>query len=370
MDNRVPKIAVFISDLDCGGAQRVVLTLAEGFVAQGCSVDMVLARGGGVLESEVPDGVRLVALCDKKTRKLLFLFKVLVGLVRYFRSVRPEAVLSSITGANLVAVLAKFLANLDTVLVLRHENTAPNISSQLRTWLMKKLYPGADAVITVSAGAGLDLKNIINLTDEKLHVIENPVNVIRVRKLAQEAPSHPWLNDVDIPVLISVGRLYPQKDFVTLMRAFAKMREIQPARLIILGEGPERVRLEILARQLGIESHISMPGIVQNPYPLMNAATVFVLSSLWEGLPIALMEAMALGCRIVATDCHSGPRELLVDGKYGMLVPVANENILSKACVAALDAPYNPQSIMSRAEDYSPEGIVIKHLQILKPKGC
>ncbi|MDT8382974.1 MAG: glycosyltransferase [Gammaproteobacteria bacterium] len=360
------KIAIFISDLDCGGAQRVMLTLAEGFVAQGFSVDMVLARGGGILENEVPDGVRLVSLSGEKKKKLLFSLKVLVCLVGYLRSVKPEAVLSSITGANLVAVLARGIANLDTVLVLRHENTAPNISSQLRTWLVKKLYPRSDAVITVSAGAGLDLKKIIDLKDEKLHVIENPVNSTKIRKLAQDPVSEPWFNDVDIPVLISVGRLYPQKDFVTLIRAFAKMRETHPARLIILGEGPERDRLELLVRQLGLENDVSMPGIVQNPYPWMRAATVFTLSSLWEGLPIALMEAMALGCRIVATDCHSGPRELLDDGKYGMLVPVSNEDALSEACIAALDAPHNPQLIMTRADNYSPEGIVAKHLQLLR----
>ena len=365
MNKKPVKLAVFISDLDCGGAQRVVLTLLQGFLDHGYSVDLVIARDGGILTSEIPPNVQTICLCSDKTHKYLFPFIAFSRLIHYLKNTRPDAILSSVTGANLIAVLARRLASPASTLVIRHENTAPNITNNMRSWLIKKLYPVANSVITISPGAGLDLKNITGLKNEKLHVIENPVDSPKIRTLAQKSPLHPWLQDSDIPVLISVGRLYPQKDFVTLIHAFAKILKKQAARLIILGEGPERPRLESLVQQLDIEEHVLMPGIVQNPYPWMNAASLFVLSSQWEGLPIALMEAMALGCRIVATDCHSGPRELLVDGKYGTLVSVSDDNAFAKACIDMLGAPHDPQPIMSRAEDYSPDGIVTRHLQLL-----
>src|SRR5690606_37626457 len=133
------------------------------------------------------------------------------------------------------------------------------------------------------------------------------------------------------PVLVAAGRLVPQKNFPLLLAAFAQLRAQRPARLLILGEGRERPRLEAAAHELGIAADVALPGHVDNPYAAYARASLFVLSSDWEGLPTVLIEALACGCPIVATDCPSGPAEILQGGRYGSLVPMGDAAALAQA---------------------------------------
>ncbi len=153
---------------------------------------------------------------------------------------------------------------------------------------------------------------------------------------AQEPVEHPWFNSQDIPLLLGVGKLEAQKDFPNLIRAFAKVRQVRPARLVILGWGPDRPQLEALVNDLGLEADVDLPGYVQNPYAYMSRASAFILSSAWEGLPTVLIEAMALGIPVVSTDCESGPSEILADGKYGYLTPVGDSEALADAILKVL----------------------------------
>jgi glycosyltransferase involved in cell wall biosynthesis len=171
---------------------------------------------------------------------------------------------------------------------------------------------------------------------QKVHVIYNPVVSPELYEKADAPLEHPWFRSNQPPVILGVGRHRPQKGFDTLLRAFARVRQETPARLVILGEGPERPNLERLASELGVAADVDMPGFDPNPFRYMRRAGVFVLSSRYEGLPNVLIQALACGCPVVSTDCPSGPSEILDGGRYGALVPVDDVEAMAGAIVRAL----------------------------------
>ena len=199
--------------------------------------------------------------------------------------------------------------------------------------------PWADAVVAVSKGVADDLAGLTGIPRENIHVIYNPVLSEELFTKARAEISHPWFAPGSPPVVLSVGQLTPVKAFHTLLRAFSRLAQQTPARLLILGEGPERGALESLVRSLGIGDKVAMPGFEPNPYPYMARAKVFALASEFEGFGVVLAEALALGATVVATDCPSGPREILDDGRRGSLVPVGDVEALASALAAALDSP-------------------------------
>jgi len=207
--------------------------------------------------------------------------------------------------------------------------------------LARTCYPWAARVVAVSRGAADDLARTSGFPREQIHVIYNPVITPSVVALARQKPGHPWLACPGPPVILGVGRLTRQKDFPTLLRAFAEVRRVRPARLIILGEGEERAALEALAGELGVANDVMLPGFITDAVTYMAASALFVLSSAWEGLPTVLIEALAAGTRVVSTDCPSGPREILQDGRLGALVPVGDVIALAEAMRQALDQPGN-----------------------------
>ncbi len=196
-------------------------------------------------------------------------------------------------------------------------------------------------------------------------MIRNPVVGPAIDRLAADDPGHPWLKGGGPPVVLGVGRLTRQKDFPTLLRAFARLRERVDARLIILGEGEDRDALEALARELDIGDVTDLPGFVDNPYGWMRRANVFVLSSAWEGSPNALTEALYLGTPVVATDCRSGPRELLEDGRYGPLVPVGDTEALAGAIEATLARPLSPADLHHAVIEYTRERSTRHYLEVM-----
>ncbi|NLO89188.1 MAG: glycosyltransferase, partial [Clostridia bacterium] len=187
------------------------------------------------------------------------------------------------------------------------------------------------AVVAVSQGVADDLVKTTGLMRELIKVIYNPIVTPELLEKAKESIGHPWFKPGQPPVILSAGRLTAAKDFPTLIHAFARVRAERLARLMILGEGEERPNLESLVRELGLESDVSMPEFVENPYAYMARAAVFVLSSAWEGFGNVLVEAMAVGTPVVSTDCPSGPAEILEGGKWGKLVPVGDVEKLAKA---------------------------------------
>jgi glycosyltransferase involved in cell wall biosynthesis len=191
--------------------------------------------------------------------------------------------------------------------------------------------------VVVSREAADDLARTARLARERIEVIYNPVITPALREQAAQAPDHPWFAPGQPPVVLGVGRLTRQKDFPTLIRAFAEVRRRRTARLVILGEGEERPALTALVAELGLDPDVALLGFRDNAAAYMARAAVFVLSSAWEGLPTVLIEALATGTPVVSTDCQSGPREILQEGRLGDLVTVGDPAGLARAIEAPLD---------------------------------
>jgi glycosyltransferase involved in cell wall biosynthesis len=331
------RLAIFAPSMAGGGAERVALKLAEGFVDRGFEVDLVLSAAEGPRMTEVRDDVRVV---DLDARRVL---TSLPALARYLAKERPLALASHLNHANVVALVAAKLARYRGRVVVVEHNTLSEAArngksrrDRMMPHIVRRAYRRADYVVGVSGGVVQDLARFTSLPAEKLKVVLNPVVTPDLTERAKEPIDHPWFTNGS-QVFVAVGRLRPQKDFRTLLQAFSRVRAKRPARLLILGEGPERSELEALARELGVAKDVLLPGSVENPYAYLSRAVAFVLSSRWEGLPTVLIEALACGVPVIATDCPSGPREILADGRYGMLVGVNAVEDIAAAMEDALD---------------------------------
>ena len=225
------KLAIFLSDLMGGGAERVMLNLASGFAEQGYLVDIVLARKEGSYLAQIPSQLRLI---DLNASSLL---RSLPSLIRYLKQERPVALFSALEDTNIVALLAKQLARVSTsVIVTVHNNlsqesrNATNLKRRLVPYLVPWFYPWANAVVAVSKGVAQDLVKL-GLRSRNLKVIYNPIITPEFTQKLQQSLEHPWFYQGEPPVILGVGRLNQQKDFSTLIRAFAKVKQQQPARL-------------------------------------------------------------------------------------------------------------------------------------------
>lgn len=370
MDLSQSKLAFFLPDLEFGGAEGVMVSLAAGLAARGASVELLLAQARGPLLCGVPDSVRVIDLGRTSRYRPRSRYGLgvcaLAGLARYLRRSPPTSLLSSLTGANLVAIAARGLGRATVPIVLREANIAENIRHRALRIAASRLYPSANRFVAVSGAVADDLVSVVGVPACKVRVIYNPIDTDEVRRRACEAPAHPWLEQ-SVPIVLGVGRLVPQKDFALLLRAFARLRRTRDARLILLGEGPLRATLQSLASTLGVAEHVAMPGYSENPFAYMRGATVLTLSSRWEGLPNVLIQALAVGTPVVATDCRSGPREILENGRYGKLTPVGDETALAQAIEEALSGrnPSDPERRRGRAEAFSLANVLTQYCEVL-----
>jgi glycosyltransferase involved in cell wall biosynthesis len=363
-DARV-RVAIFTANMDGGGAERAMAKLAAGIADRGFDVDLVLSDASGHYLEEVPPEVRIVNLHAGRV------LASLPGLVRYLRRERPAAMLTSMNYVNVVGIWARALARVDTRLVVNEQNAlsleaahSPRRRHRMLPRLIGQFYPWADRIVSVARGTADDLSRTAGLPRERIDVVHNPIVTPELKQLADTPLDHPWFRPGEPPVVVSVGRLAEQKDFGTLLRAFAKVREDRDARLVILGEGPERGSLEALITELGLDGAAALPGWVQNPYPWMKGAGAYVLSSRWEGLPSVLIEALYCGVPIVATDCLSGPQEILDGGSYGLLVGVGDVDGLARGIRSAL-AGEVPAPAPESWRPYEQEFVVSRYLEVL-----
>jgi glycosyltransferase involved in cell wall biosynthesis len=335
-------IAFYLPSLFGGGAERVIVNLAQGITERGLAVDLVVGAARGDFLGHLPPAVRLVDLGASRV------LKSLGPLAAYLRQERPRVLVSSLSHANVVALWAARLSRQAIPVVVTVHNTMSQsnreqgrLAGGLWPHLLRRFYPWAAGIVAVSRGAADDLARTSGLPRDRVQVIYNPVITPEMLARARQAPKHPWFAPGEAPVILGVGRLTPQKDFPTLIRAFAGLRRRRQARLIILGEGEDRPELEALVSQLGLSSDVALPGFRDDAMGFMARSALFVLSSAWEGLPTVLIEALAAGTQVISTDCPSGPREILQDGRLGALVPVGDAAALSEAMVGALSGPAN-----------------------------
>lgn len=359
------RIAFFLPNLYGGGAERVSINLLKGMVErQNLVLDLVLGIAEGSFVEQVPQGVNIINLKSPRVATAI------LPLVKYLKTVQPDALLSHLGHANVIALVANKLAGSKTRLAVVEHNTlsvadAISIRAKMTPWFMKQFYPSADAIVGVSQGVSTDLEKGLGLARGSVTTIYNPVIDRELLNKANATVDRSWLQSGQPPVFLAVGRLTAQKDFANLIRAFALVRKQKTARLIILGEGELRSELEELARSLGVEEDIDLPGFADNPYGYMSRAAAFVLSSRYEGLPTALIEAMACGCSVVSTDCPSGPQEILEGGKYGALVPIQDSKSLSEAMLNVLEQPIAKDVLQQRAKIFATEHIVPQYLETL-----
>jgi glycosyltransferase involved in cell wall biosynthesis len=336
------KVAIFLPNLVNGGAERVLTYLANGLAHLGHRVDMVLIKAEGAYLADLCRDVRVVELASGRA------ILSIVALARYLRRERPDVLFSGLEHVNMVAILARQLARVPTRTIptihVPHAYRAqhnPTWHESLISAALKWVYPWAATIVAVSHGAAAELVETFGLTPQQVRVLYNPVLTAEMSALAGRPVSHPWFAPGQVPVIMGVGRLTSQKDFGTLIKAFARLRAEIPARLVILGEGEERPQLEQLVRELKLTEDVFLPGFEKDVFAYLARSSLFVLSSQYEALPTVLIEAMALGVPVVATNCQCGPAEILCQGEHGRLVPVGDVAALAHAMRETLSEPHH-----------------------------
>jgi glycosyltransferase involved in cell wall biosynthesis len=289
------------------------------------------------------------------------------GLASYLRHQKPDAMVAATRLINVVAVCAARLAGGSTRVVVSEHNPPSLALAGSRCWrrrylpaLMARTYRFADAIVAVSRGVAADLVELTGLPPGRIKTIYNPVISEDITQMARMPLSHPWFAPGQPPVILGAGRLVDQKDFPTLIRAFARLRRQRPARLVILGAAKDDVATDVARAALvqsaalhGVSDDVVLPGFTSNPFAFMARAAAFVLSSRYEGLPTVLIEALACGCPVVSTDCPGGVHEILAGGRFGKLVPVGDESAMAEAILWTLDRPPDPNRLIARAQLFS-----------------
>jgi glycosyltransferase involved in cell wall biosynthesis len=358
------RIAFFLPSLAGGGAQRVAINLAEEYCRRGAEVDLVLVRAEGQLLTEVSPGIRMMDLHSRRVLSALF------PLADYLRRERPVALISTLDHANLIAIWAKMLAGVKTAVMISTQNQlsivirqSPKLQEKLYPYFLRLFQGYAANIVAVSKGVADDLARTAHIPRDRITVIYNPAVRSEMNDLASQPLVHPWFADDQPPVILAVGRLVEQKDYPTLLRAFADLRSHRSVRMVILGEGRLLPDLKTLSNKLNIANEVDFAGFDPNPYRYMARCSVFVLSSAWEGFANVVAEALACGAQIVSTDCTSGPAEILEQGKYGRLVPVGNSAALAEAIAAALDHPLPKDAFRQRGRSFTASAAADQYLE-------
>ena len=342
-----------------GGIERVMLNLAGGLAELGVEVDLVVPRNGGLYPGLLDSRVKLI---DLNASSML---ASIPALVRYLRKARPAAVLSAHEHANVAALWAKKMSRVSARMVISMHlallGGRPDKRDRWLTLATKCSYRLADRIVAASRAVADDICKRQPALASRVSVLPYPLISPSLFREASQPVEHPWFRPGEPPVVLSVGRLCsPQKDFATLITAFAQVRRRQPCRLIILGEGPDRAKLSAMIESLGIGSDAALPGFQANPFAFMKRAATFVLSSRHEGMPCVLIEALACGVPVIATDCPGGSAEALAHGKHGHLVPVGDAEALASTLSRVLqgggiiprEASWKPFLVESAARQY------------------
>ena len=357
-------IAFLMPALRGGGVQRQYINLAREFLRRGLTVDMILLETDSAY-TDLPAW----NLIDLGTRRIS---ASLPALNRALRKLCPDVLISAQTPLNALALLSSsMIGKPPRVMVTEHNHlttasqSATRLGDRMRPLMARWLYPRADWIVSVSEGVADDLARAGRVLRERIQVIYNSLDLDDIQRKAAEPVEHPWFARNDVPVILAVGRMYRQKDYPVLLDAFAKLRARREVRLLILGEGEERANLEEQVKRLGLTRDVDMPGFAPNPFAYMARANLLALSSEWEGFAIVLTEALACGTPVVSTDCPSGPREILADGKFGRLVPVGDADALANAMEQTLDSPSSRDLLLGRAQDFSVERVADAYLGVM-----
>lgn len=358
------KIAFFIARYSHSGVPLAQLRLAKAFLQRGHKIDFVIGYVPPGLSLPTGLGFEIVHLNQART------FKLLAPIVRMLRRNRFDVIFSAEDHLNAVVTLAVYLAGSRAKLSVSSRVTPYDTYSNRvlsKGWVLKKLNPllwhRADALTCVSRDMVAQYQAIFGRTKHQAayNVI---VNADLDRKKAEHV-DHPWFDDVNIPVVISAGRLAPEKGYPDLIAAMKLVNERMPVRLLMLGEGPLRAELQQLIDAAGLNDRIQLLGFQANPYKYYARSRLFVLSSYLEGLPNVLVEAMACGCAVVSTDCPTGPREVLQDLKVGRLVPMHSPQAMADAVIEMLSVLPDASQLKQAVLPFTEDRVIAVHQQML-----
>ena len=371
-------VAVMLHDLAESGVARNALAIAGAAHREGLRTEIWVIDGAGPLIAQIPHGVGLVTLgglgSKWKNRRLAGI-AAMGNLARAYRERRPRVALSAGNHFHIIASAAYLIAGSpNSVRLLFRASNPPFRGRDIRigavlAWLYRLRFMGARRIISVSAELSDILVKTVRLDPSSVVTIANSIDLEAASKRAAEAPEHPWFAAGEPPVILGIGRLAPQKNFSLLIKAFARVRQITPSRLAIIGDGTgeELLKLKALAASLDlIPTDIWFAGRQSNPLKFLAHAELFVLSSNWEGMSNVLLEAMVCGCPIVATDCPTGVRELLEDGRIGAIVPVGNVDAMAQAMVTKLSEMPNREPLRREAARYDRKQAMDRYVAILK----
>ena len=364
---RNPQIIFFLPNLEGGGAERAIVNLANDIAGLGIMVDLVLGEAVGVYLAEVSSKVRIVNLSSRGR------LRALLRLRSYISQHSPSVVMSSMDLPNIQMILAAKLTGFKGRTVISQRATIAPVYAKVG-WISRLVYsigrrltyPYATAIISNSYAATSEIQNIAGVCEERVFTIHNSVDADRTNRLAQDPLNDEWLLKSSAPLVISVGSLTLLKDRLTLVKAFSIVKAQRNARLVILGEGAERKKIEKTILDLGLSADVYLPSFDANPFRWMRRSAVLVSSSVTEGCPNHLLEALSLGVSIVATDCPGDTSELLGHGRWGRLVPVGDPASMASAILASLDDP-DPPFGRIRAMDFTPEKTMRAYLDVLLP---
>lgn len=320
------RVLFFIHSLAGGGAERVMSHLLKNIDRSRFLPALVVMEKTGPYLSQIPDDVQIYDL-EVVEENPLYFPRIVFGLRKILRQFRPDILCSMLWYANLAAVLAaRGIPSVKTVISERistsyeiENETVIRPLQQIKRMLIRRMYPSAAHIVTVSEGIAAELVERFGVRHDRVSCIHNPVDSEYIRQQSNSS-SDPW-PDSGIR-LLAIGRLSHQKGFDLLIRAAASLSGRMNLQLVILGEGGERANLEKLVEDEGVSGSVILPGFAENPYLWMRYADIFILPSRAEGFPNVLLEAMACGLPVIAADCRTGPRELLVNGEVCPLIAV------------------------------------------------
>ena len=371
IEQKKRKVAFFHPYFVFGGVEKTNLRLSKYLISQGYEVDFIALSFSEHLDSEIKElGIHKIELNAKRT------LRAIPELKKYIKEERKKYILTFISCqnyANLVAIFS-WPKNRSNIKLLVSERLHPEefkyngkmLKGKVIVKLMSWYYKRADAIIANSKETADDLTKLTGKTAEYIY---NPTLSDNYEELANMPVNHPWFQS-EIPVIIGVGRLALPKGFDTLIRAFAILQKKMDARLVILGEGDKREELNDMINELKLQNKVWMPGYEKNPYRFIKKSDLFVLSSLFEGLPNVLIEALALGVPCVSTRCKSGPREILLEGKGGYLVDVGNAqqmaDAMEKALVDKKNTEHMLQTAMNMLYRFTPQEVGKQYLEVIE----
>ena len=339
------KICIYIDMLQGYGADKVLLKIGEELVRNKSNIDFISASKITNSLTEKYKNIDFISFNSSRFNVIKNIVNLSIYLIRH----KPSILFTSIHFNNVTCAIAIAIVRLFGVKTKFVARQANKLTYQLKGYpfpigtillpLIKFSYSMAEVIISPSRGLVSDITEYIKADPQKIYQIYNPTITQDIFDLAGENTKNEWFNNDKYKVILGVGRLKPQKDFLTLIKAFSLVQEEYPSsRLVILGEGPQRPILEKMIDDLNLSDVVRMPGFNKNPYKYIAKAYVFVLSSIYEGLPNTLIEALALNNNIISTNCECGPAEILKFGKYGKLIPTNNYYLLKTAIEQAFES--------------------------------